>query len=252
MKTSKIDIASIHHIERARLDRQMIENGDIVGFPVGNPHESGNVAAQIQERVQLHRPFATTKPRPREQAQAEVDRGAVEGIDGLFQLHAEGLVGVELPRSTDQHLSEIGEDAPVVDAVGIGQRAPRDVAAEARMVELGLEGPQTRLDVAQAFAEGQLCERQAEELVPTREAAWATVAAVPPHARVEIVPGHEVHELSEHELPRVHASSSTAWDASPRVDSDDPSRYRERSFIEIIYLDIETCGKFQNRYDLQW
>ncbi len=86
-----------------------------------------------------------------------------------------GSLGVELPRSTDQHLSEIGEDVPVVDAVGIGQCAPRDVAAEARMVELGLEGSQTRLDVAQAFAEGQLGERQAEELIPTREAARTTV-----------------------------------------------------------------------------
>ncbi len=98
MKTSEIDISSIHHIECAGLDRQMIENRHIVGFAVGNPHESGDVAVQIQERVQLHRPFATTEPRPGEQAQAEVDRGTVEGIDGLLQLHAEGFVGVELPR----------------------------------------------------------------------------------------------------------------------------------------------------------
>ncbi len=103
---------------------------------------------QIQERVQLHRSFATAEPRPGEQAQAEVDRGAVEGIDRLLQFHAEGLLGVEHPRSTDQHLSEIGEDVPVVSAIGIGQRAPRDFPPEARMVELGLEGSQTSLDVA--------------------------------------------------------------------------------------------------------
>ncbi len=204
------------HVKCAGLDWQMIENCHIVGFAVGNPHESGDVAVQIQKSVQLHGPFATTEPRPREQTQTEVDRGTVEGIDSLLQLHAEGFVGVKFPRSTDQHLSELGEDAPVVDAVGIGQCAPRDLAAEARMVELGLEGPQTRLDVAQAFAKGQLRERQAEKLVATREAARATVSTVSPHARVEIVSWNEVHELSEHELPGSMRHPPPLWDAIPR------------------------------------
>ena len=203
MKTSKIDISSIHHVKCARLDRQMIENGHIVGFPVGNPHETGDVAAQVQERVQLYRPFVATKLRPGKQAQAEVDRRTVESVDRLLQIHAERFVGIEFPRPTDQHLSEIGEDVPVVSAVGIGQRAPRDLAAEARMIELGLEGPQTRLDVAQAFAKGQLRERHAEKLVPAREATRTTVSTVPPNARVEVVPRDEVHELSEHEFSRV-------------------------------------------------
>jgi hypothetical protein len=94
-------------------------------------------------------------------------------------------VPVLLPRSTDQHLSEIGEDVPVMSAVGIGQCAPRDLAPIAGVVELVFEGSQARLDVAQAFAKGQLRERHAEKLVPTREAARATVSTVPPHARVE-------------------------------------------------------------------
>jgi hypothetical protein len=58
MKTSKIDIASVQHIKCAGLDWQMIENCHIVGFAVGNPHESGNVAVQIQKSVQLYGPFA--------------------------------------------------------------------------------------------------------------------------------------------------------------------------------------------------
>ena len=63
MKTAKIDVSSIHHVERARFDRQMIENGYVVGFPVGNPHETGDVAAQVQERVQLHGPLASAELR---------------------------------------------------------------------------------------------------------------------------------------------------------------------------------------------
>ena len=182
MKTAKIDVSSIHHVERARFDRQMIENGYVVGFPVGNPHETGDVAAQVQERVQLHGPLASAELRPGEQAQAEVDRCTVEGVDGLLQVHTEGFLGIELPRSTDQHLSKVGDDAPVVSAVGIGQRASRDLPTKARVVELRLDSPQTRLDVAEAFAKGQLCKRQAEKLIPAREATWTTIASIPPNA----------------------------------------------------------------------
>ena len=39
----------------------MVENRHIVDFSVGNPHECGDVAAQVHERVQLHRPFATAE-----------------------------------------------------------------------------------------------------------------------------------------------------------------------------------------------
>ena len=86
MKTVKIDVSSIHHVERARFDRQTIENGHVGRFPGRNPHETGDVAAQVQKRVQLHRPLVTAEPRPGEQAQTEVDRGAVEGIGGLLRM----------------------------------------------------------------------------------------------------------------------------------------------------------------------
>jgi hypothetical protein len=43
-----------------------------------------------------------------------------------------------------------------------------------------------------------LGERLAEKLVPTGEAAESTISFVPSDARIEVVPRHEVHELSEH------------------------------------------------------
>jgi len=91
------------------------------------------------------------------------------------------------------------------------------------MIQFGREGPETRLDVAQTFAIGQLRECQAEKLIPTREAARTAIATLSPHTGVEVVPRNEVHELSEHEFPEVHLSSSTTWDEYPGVDSDDPS-----------------------------
>jgi len=53
------------------------------------------------------------------------------------------------------------------------------------MIQLGFDGSQTRLDVANAFANGQLSEREAEELIPKGEIARTTIASMQPHARVE-------------------------------------------------------------------
>src|SRR6516165_7478626 len=241
MKALEIDISSIHDIERAGLDRQMVEGGDIRRFPMGNSHKTGDVAPQVQEGVQLHRPLATAELRPGEQAQAEVDRGAVEGRNGLLQLHSQGFVDGEFPRPSDQDLGEVGEDAPIVSSVGIGQRAPRDLSPEAGMIELGLKGTQTRLDVAQALPEGQLSERQTEELIATREATRPAMATIPSHTRVELVPRKEVHELSEDQLAGFHRSPSTAWKGSPGVDFDQRCWYRARSFFEETACGVICC-----------
>jgi hypothetical protein len=44
------------------------------------------------------------------------------------------------PRDTDEYLSEIGEDAPVVSFVGVGQIAAGDLAAKAHVIELAADG----------------------------------------------------------------------------------------------------------------
>jgi hypothetical protein len=65
-------------VERARLDRQIVEGGHIVHFPVRNVDKTRNVAAQVEQRVQLDRAFAAAKLRPRKQVQTQVDRRGVE------------------------------------------------------------------------------------------------------------------------------------------------------------------------------
>ena len=100
--------------------------------------------------------------------------------------------------------SEVSEDAPVPGFVGIGHGAPRHVAADAGVIELGLHGPQTGFDIPQAFAIGQLSESHAQKLVEAGESSDSVVAGIPPHAAVEFVSGQEVHELSEDDLSSVH------------------------------------------------
>jgi hypothetical protein len=124
----------------------------------------------------------------------------------LFQVHGERFASVQLAGSANQHLREIGIDPPIVNAVGIGQRAPRNLASKASMMQFRSQGAETRFDVPQAFAKGERCESQAPELVVTRETALAAIAVISPGAGIEFVPGQEVHELCKHQLTRMHAS----------------------------------------------
>ena len=124
-------------------------------------------------------------PRARTQSQAEVDVGGVEDVGSLRQLDYEGLRPLELARPADQGLREVGIDQPVARLVRVGQRAPRDAAPQARVVELRLQGAETGPDVAKALPVSELGARQAEELVVAGEGPDQVIAAIPPHTARE-------------------------------------------------------------------
>jgi len=105
-----------------------------------NADKTGDVAAQIHQRVELDGGFAPTEssPRPREKGKTQIDGAGIEDIRGLFELYSEVVLGVQLSCLANEHLSELGIDAPVAVLVGLGQCRPRNVAANTDMVELGL------------------------------------------------------------------------------------------------------------------
>src|SRR5712691_212997 len=160
VQSHEVDVAAIHHVERARLDEQVIEDVDVVRFSVSYPHKTGDIAPQVQQRVQLYGPLVSTKSRPRKQTQTQVDGGRVQGIRGVFQRDRQRVLRVQLARPANQDLGEVGIDPPIVNAVGIGQRAPRNASPKARMIQLGSIRPQTGLDVPQALAVRQLSKGQ--------------------------------------------------------------------------------------------
>jgi hypothetical protein len=123
---------------------------------VSNQHKTRDIPPQVDERVQFDGALAATESRPREERQAKVDRRGIQRVCGLLELSAEAIGLVQPPRVGDENLSEVGVDAPVAVFVGIGQRAPRDRTAKARVVELLAKGAEAGLDVPQALAIGQL------------------------------------------------------------------------------------------------
>jgi hypothetical protein len=168
---------------------------------------TGDVAAQVQQGVELHRPVAFAERGPGEQRQAQIDDGGVQGVDGLRQFDPESFRGVQGTGCRDQPLSEVGVDLPVAHLVGMGERVAGDRAAEPHVVELGLGDPQAGLNIPQALPEGQLGKGHAEELVPAREALDLVVSLVAVDALAELVRGNEVHQLGEDRFASVHGPS---------------------------------------------
>jgi hypothetical protein len=78
------------------------------------------------------------------------------------------------------------------------------------MIQLRPQSAQARFDVPQAFAEGELRESQAQELVAARKAATATMATILVDASVELASRQKVHELREHKWSVEHKPSSVA------------------------------------------
>jgi len=72
------------------------------------------------------------------------------------------------------------------------------------MIETRAQGAQARLDVAQAFAIGQLRKGHAEELIPTRKRADLVVALIPLHAAAKFVCRDQVHQLCENGFAQMH------------------------------------------------
>lgn len=152
VEPGEIDIASIHDIEGARFHGKMIEGFDIVHFPLGNMDKTRNVAAQIDQGMELDGSFASAELRPREEFQTKIDGGGIEGVDGLIQLDSEPILRIEFARVGNEDVREIGIDVPVAILIGLGQSIASDRATKAQMIEFGFDGIQAGFDIAEAVS----------------------------------------------------------------------------------------------------
>ena len=171
---------------------------------------------QIEQRVHLDGGLAGAEPGPGEQSEAEIDGRRVERVEAGVEIDAKGVACVKRPSDADQVLGEVGEDAPVVGLVGVGQGGARDGAAEAEMVALWPQRAETRFDVAQALAVGQLGERHGKKLLPAGQATQSGVAAIPLDAAAKLTVGQKGDQLRKNGAPLVHAPSSTHTSRTPK------------------------------------
>ena len=206
IQAREIQIAAIHDVENARLEGQHVEHIDLVGLAVRDMDESRDVAAQVQQGMQLDRRLGGAKRRPWKQRQAQIDGRCIQRVHRIGQLDTEAVVAVQLARPLDQERGQIGPYMPVAPFVGIGQCRAPDRRTKAHAVQLRLVGQQTGFDVTQALAVSQLRKGHGAELLWTAQAAHAGIATVACHDARQAGPGNEFHDLHEQRLAHVHSS----------------------------------------------
>ncbi len=74
------------------------------------------------------------------------------------------------------------------------------MTTDAQMVEFGLVGAQTGLDVAQALAVSQLRKSHAEKLIEMRKRLGGIFGEITLHTAAERMKGQMLHELCKHQL----------------------------------------------------
>ena len=112
-----------------------------MNFASRDTDNSVKVATQVEQPVQFDSGLVTVKLGSREDREAEIDGGGVKCLSILFQFDFKGFVGVKSRNLLNQHLSKVGEDAPVAFFVGVGQGAASDRMAQAAVWKsLGLTG----------------------------------------------------------------------------------------------------------------
>jgi hypothetical protein len=125
IQSFEVEVTAIHDVEGARLRSKLIQHIDIVNAGRSNANKRGNLATQIEQRVQFQSVLRGTEVGPGKQCHAQVDGSGVEGIDGVGQVEPQVFVAVQPSRFCNQRLCEITVNTPVAGLVGIGQCAAR-------------------------------------------------------------------------------------------------------------------------------
>jgi len=203
----EVQISPIHHIERAGFDGQHIQHVDLVGLAVRDMNESRNIAAQIQQSVQLDRSLGCTKRRPWKQRQTQVYGRGIQRVDRAVQSDTKALVAIQFARPFDEQRGQVFPNMPVASFVGICQRRAPDRGAKAHAVQLRLVGQQAGFDVAQTLSLSQLRKRHGAKMFGATQTPNTGIAAITSNDSSEAGPWHKFHQLCEQRLAQVHSLS---------------------------------------------
>ena len=99
VQTRIVDVRLVHDVERARFDRQFVQDVYVVHFSVRNAKKTGDIAAQIEQRVKLDGSLPASKRGPGKQRETQIDGRRIESIDRPFQIDFERLVAIKFSRA---------------------------------------------------------------------------------------------------------------------------------------------------------
>lgn len=210
LKSGEIQIAAIDNDDRTGWPLNQVQYIDVVHFASRDIDENRNRAAQIDDRVGFDCRLGGSKIRPRKQRQTQIDGRRVQRIEWFVQSQPNVLALMQLDRYGNQSMTQCLEQPPVAPFVGIGQGGTRYLAANPNVVELGTVRVQTRHQIAQALASGDLGIRDTQEMVPGREMPDAMIRAEAIHQMLEVTEGYKGQQLCENRLTAIHFYASIA------------------------------------------
>ncbi len=229
VQSAEIQMATIHQVIRAGLDRQVIEDIDFVGLAVGDVNEAGDRASQIEQRVQFDCPFGGSKRRSRIHRQTQLDRCGVERVYRRVQVHLKRFAGIQRARHRNQMLRKIGVDLPGTRSIRVSQCIARNCrTSKAHVIQTMGLCAQIDFDVAQRFPISQLRERHGKELIQTGKIFDLVFATMSSHATPKGCQRQIGHELRENELALMHRSlrqkSAKSANFAPRRSNRDQTK----------------------------
>ena len=207
IETRKVGVPAIHRDNGILLHRHNVEKVDVVHCGGGYADKRRDGALQVQERVHLDGGLRLPEGGPREHREAQVDGRGVEGEERVSQFDLQFLALVQLACGLNQCITEVLINPEVSRLVRVGQGGSGDLSPHPYVIEFLPVGGETRFDVAQAVAPGQLGERHRDELIPAGKGANPIVPLVSIDEFAKRVAGQMGQELGEDRGTRVHGNS---------------------------------------------
>ena len=181
IKSSKIYVSTIHHVDTSRLESNVVKDVHIVDAALCNADEHRNRASQINHGMQLDRSFGLAKMSPRKHRKTQVDSRGIQSVNHLIEIESVGILGIQAAGFTNKNLPKCFEHAPVPVLISVGKVSSSNVASNAHRIEV-TTATKARFDISQALAEGNLSEYHRQKLVAgthafTCSGHWITVDA---------------------------------------------------------------------------
>ncbi len=100
VETLKVQIAPIHHVERAGFRQDPVKDIHVMQFSIGNLNESGDGATQVQQRMHLQPLLWWTETRAH--GKTDKHRSMVVAVERLESVPIDDRTNRETPPSTSE------------------------------------------------------------------------------------------------------------------------------------------------------
>lgn len=200
----EIEVSPVEHIDAASFEKDLIEEAYVMDRSLGDTHEYGDWAGQVDLRVQFDGGLGCSESGPREHGEAKVDGGGIDGVDQLIEVQSVGVARVQPAGLADEHLGERFIDPPIPALIGAGEIGACNTATKSHCVEMGATS-KACLDIAKAFPKGDLREDHGKKLVSGSHGLADTGHGMKVDAALKLFAVNQIGDLCENQASSVHS-----------------------------------------------